>query len=328
MMKKLAACLCAAAFAVSVTGCGSSNQSGEQAQQQEATTAAENQGLTITDAIGRRVELKAQPQRIVVTSASFLEPLEALGGADRVVGRPDSHNQMPDYAKKLTSVGKVYQIDLEKVVACQPDLVILNKGMNEKLIDQLTDAGIPCIVLDMKSYNDVKQEVEIMGQLTGQSDKATELMQSMDQKIDDVKSKLPVQQSCRVAIIHSTSQGLSVQLDGSIAGSIAKMLGWDNVASHDTPLANDPDTAPYSLETLADENPEFIFVTSMGDPDELKANMEQTMQSDPAWSTISAVRDGHVYYLPQNLFLLSPGIHYPEAVETMAKCIYPGVFEK
>ena len=61
--------------------------------------------------------------------------------------------------------------------------------------------------------------------------------------------------------------------------------------------------------------------------DEIKGNMDQLMKSNPAWQTIPAVRDGRVYYLPQELFLLSPGIHYPEAVETMAKLVYPGVFQ-
>lgn len=322
-MKRILALLFAAVFAVSIAGCGTGNNVTEH---EEAVV--DSGQVTVADALGRRVTLEERPKRIVVTSASFLEPLEAVGGADQLVGRPDSKTQMPDYAKKLTSVGKVYQIDVEKVINCNPDLVILNKGMNDNLVDTLTQAGIPCIVLDMKSYNDVKQSIMTMARITGEVAKGSDLVNQMDGKIQAIKSKIPAQQSCRVAIIHSTNQGLSVQLDGSIAGSIAKMLDWENVADKDTPLANDPDTAPYSLETLAEENPEFIFVTSMGDADELKANMEQTIQSDPAWQSISAVRDGHIYYLPQNLFLLSPGIHYPEAVETMAKCVYPGVFKQ
>ena len=52
---------------------------------------------TIDDAMGRTVTLDKKPERIVVTSASFLEPLHEVGGD--VVGRPDSKTQMPDYAK-------------------------------------------------------------------------------------------------------------------------------------------------------------------------------------------------------------------------------------
>ncbi|WP_072023078.1 ABC transporter substrate-binding protein [Selenomonas sp. AE3005] len=298
-------------MALVLAGCG-----------QEAAKPANQSGYaTLTDDLGRQVELSKKPARIVVTSASFLEPLEAVGGADLVVGRPDSRTKMPEFAKDLPSVGKVYQIDTEKIIACQPDLVIINKGMNEKLVDTLEANGIKALVLDMKSYADVQKEVSTLAVVTGNKEKGEQLIKDMDEKIAAVKARIP-QEKRRVSIIHSTSQGLTVQLEGSIAGSVAKMLGWENVASGTKPLEKNPDAAPYSMETLVEQNPEIIFVTSMGKLSAIKASMEETMQG-PAWQSIPAVREKRVYYLPQELFLLSPGIHYPEAVETMAKCVYP-----
>ena len=298
-------------LALLMTGCG-----------QEKPQAADSANFAVvTDDLGRKVELKEKPSRIVVTSASFLEPLEAVGGADLVAGRPDSKTKMPDYAKDIASVGKVYQIDTEKVLACQPDLVIINKGMNEKLVDALEANGIKTLVLDMKSYDDVKREVATLAAVTGNPDKGQQLIHDMDDKIAAVKSSIP-QDRRKVSIIHSTNQGLTVQLDGSIAGSIANMLGWENVASGSQPLEKNPDAAPYSMETLVEQNPEIIFVTSMGKLEAIKASMEETMQG-PAWQSIPAVKNKQVYYLPQDLFLLSPGIHYPEAVAEMAKCVYP-----
>ena len=298
-------------LALLMTGCG-----------QEKPQAADSANFAVvTDDLGRTVELKEKPSRIVVTSASFLEPLEAVGGADFVAGRPDSKTKMPDYAKDIASVGKVYQIDTEKVLACQPDLVIINKGMNEKLVDALEANGIKTLVLDMKSYDDVKREVATLAAVTGNPDKGQQLIHDMDDKIAAVKSSIP-QDRRKVSIIHSTNQGLTVQLDGSIAGSIANMLGWENVASGSQPLEKNPDAAPYSMETLVAQNPEIIFVTSMGKLEAIKASMEETMQG-PAWQSIPAVKNKQVYYLPQELFLLSPGIHYPEAVAEMAKCVYP-----
>ena len=300
-----------------LSGCG---------PQPAATQDSSSAYVSIKDDMGRTVNLTKKPERIVVTSASFLEPLEAVDGADLVVGRPDSKTKMPAYAKSLSSVGKVYQVDAEKIIACNPDLVIVNKGMNEKLVDTLESNGIKTLVLDMKSYEDVKREVGILAQVTGAKDKGDALVADMDAKIQAVRDKIP-QDKRRVSVIHSTSQGLSVQLDGSIAGSIAKMLGWDNVAAGTTPLENNPDAAPYSLETLVSQNPELLFVTSMGELSTIKSEMDETMKTNPAWQSVDAVKQGRVYYLPQDLFLLSPGIHYPEAVEQMAKCVYPEVFK-
>ena len=193
--------------------------------------------------------------------------------------------------------------------------------MNEKLLNVLNQNKIPALILDMKSYDNVKNELEIFGELTENTDKSKEIIDDMDSKIKNIIDKMPKEKK-HVAILHSTAQGLTVQLDGSIAGNIVKMFGWENVASDMTPLEDNPDAAPYSLETLAEQNPEIIFVTSMGKIDEIKANMQKNIETNPAWKSIGAIKSNQLYYLPQDLFLLSPGLRYPEAVETMAKMIY------
>ena len=88
-----------------------------------------------------------------------------------------------------------------------------------------------------------------------------------------------------------------------------------------TPLENNPDAAPYSMETLAAQNPEIIFVTSMGNIDDIKKNMEASFAENAAWQTIGAVKNNRVYYLPQDLFLLSPALRYPDAVKFIANLI-------
>ena len=156
----------------------------------------------------------------------------------------------------------------------------------------------------MKSYDDVKNEVQVLAQITGEQQKGEQLINDMDAKIQAIKDKIP-RDTHRVSIIHTTNQGLSVQLEGSIAGCTARLLGWDNVAAGMTPLEKNPDAAPYSLETLVEQNPEILFITSMGKIEEAKAGMEKTMAENPAWQTVDAVKNGRVYYLPQDLFLLS-----------------------
>ena len=275
---------------------------------------------TITDDNGRTVSFDKKPERIVVTSASFLEPLYAVGG--EVVGRPDSKSKIPEAAKSVTNIGRVYQIDTEKVLALTPDLVILNRGMNEKLVETLAANHIKTLVIEMKSYEDVKREIGTFATLTGETAKGDELIRKMDADIEAVRTSIP-QEKKRVAIIHSTGQGLSVQLDGSIAGNIANILGWENTAAGMPALDKNPDAAPYSMETLVAQNPDIIFVTSMGEEAEIRASMEAMFAESPAWQSVSAVRDGRVYYLPQEMFLFSPGIEYPAAVKYMARLVYP-----
>ncbi|MBR3497759.1 MAG: ABC transporter substrate-binding protein [Selenomonadaceae bacterium] len=300
-----------------LSGCGAEKNSEPVEVSQEKIFAA------VEDDLGRKISLAKKPERIVVTSAGFLEPLHAVGA--EIVGRPNSKNKMPDWAKGLASVGAVYQIDVERLLSCAPDLVIINKGMNEKLLPVLEENKIPALVVELKTYDDVKRGLKIFSAVSGNTEAGEKIIREMDAEIKSVLDKMP-KEKLRVAILHSTAQGLSVQLDGSIAGSIVKMFGWENVAAGMTPLEKNPDAAPYSMETLAEQNPEIIFVTSMGDADEIKSNMLKAIAANDAWQAIGAVKNNRLYFLPQDLFLLSPGLHYPDAVRTMAKLIHPEKF--
>ena len=315
MIKKILVGICAAGILFS--GCGGEKVSEPVEVSQEKVFA------TIEDDLGRKIVLEKKPARVVVTSASFLEPLHAVGG--EIVGRPDSKNKMPDWAKNLPSVGAVYQIDVERLLSCAPDLVIVNKGMNEKLLPVLEENKISAAVVDLKTYDDVKRGLKMFATISGDIAAGEKIIADMDAKIKAIVDKVP-KKNLRVAILHSTAQGLSVQLDGSIAGSIAKMFGWENVASGMTPLEKNPDAAPYSMETLAEQNPEIIFVTSMGDINEIKSNMAKAIETNEAWQAIGAIKNNRLYYLSQDLFLLSPGLRYPDAVKQMAQLIYPENF--
>ena len=315
MIKKILVGICAAGLLFS--GCGGEKVSEPVEVSQEKVFA------TIEDDLGRKIILDKKPARIVVTSASFLEPLHTVGG--EIVGRPDSKNKMPDWAKNLPSVGAVYQIDVERLLSCAPDLVIVNKGMNEKLLPVLEENKISAAVVEMKTYDDVKRGLKMFATISGDVAAGEKIISNMDAEIKAIVDKVP-KKNLRVAILHSTAQGLSVQLDGSIAGSIAKMFGWENVASGMTPLEKNPDAAPYSMETLAEQNPEIIFVTSMGDINEIKTNMAKAIETNEAWQAIGAIKNNRLYYLPQDLFLLSPGLRYPDAVRQMAQLIYPENF--
>ncbi len=315
MGKKTIVLIISIMLAAVLAGCGARKQ---------AETPTGEIFAEITDVNGRTVKLKKKPERIIVTSSSFLEPLHEVGGD--VVARPDSKTNMPDYAKDKPSIGRTYNVDMEKLISYTPDLVIINKATNEKLIQPLEAAGIPVIVARLKSYEDVKNGLRQFAVITGHPEKAEAFIADMDKRIEEIKNRLP-KKELRVLILHSTSQGVSVQLDSSIAGSVANLLGFKNVASGMKAMENKPDTAPYSIETAVEQDPDVIFVTSMGKVDEIKESMEQTMATNPAWQSIPAVRDKKVYYLSQEHFLLSPCIHYPEAVEEMARLIYPEGFK-
>lgn len=302
---------------VLLTGCG---------MQAKETHKDEQHGyLTVKDDAEREVVLQHKPERIVVLSPSFLELLYAVDG--KAVGRPTMNAKLalPPQAKDVAEVGLVYNISVEKVVALKPDLVIAMQGMHDKLIPVLESNNIPVIVLKYKTYDDVFDKMALFGDIAGTKDKAHDLSQGMQAKIKEITDRLP-NQTKKIAILHATSKSVSLELDSSIAGNMAKLLHLQNVAAGSSPLDGSNEATPYSLEKLVENDPDMIFVVTMGNAAEIEKTMREDVESNPAWSALRAVQNKKVIFLPSDLFLLNPGLRMPEAVAYMAKIAYPEVY--
>ena len=149
----------------------------------------------------------------------------------------------------------------------------------------------------------------------------------MDEKISDVISKIPKDQPKKIVILHATPSTVTVELENSIAGNVAKKLGFTNVAAGTVAIKGKPEKAPYSMEVLVEKNPDIIFITSMGAKDKIEKRLQADVQGNPAYAALTAVKNNKVYVLPEDLFLLAPGLRYPEAVELMAKDVFPESFK-
>ena len=299
------------------TGCGD--------QSKQSLPGIQNAGyLTIRDDTGRIVNLEHKPEKIVVLSPSFIDLLYAVDG--KAIGRPNSNVKLiTTKALDIPEVGFVYNINIEKVVALQPDLVIAMQGMHDKLIPILESNNVPVIVIKYKTYDDVFDKIALFGDIVGTQQKSRGLIQDLKQKLKSIEDQLP-DKPVKIAILHATAKNVSLELGTSIAGSTANILHLQNVATNSNLLESSSDMAPYSLEKLVESDPDFLFIVTMGNTAELEKNMQENIENNPAWSSLRAVRDKKVVYLPSDLFLLNPGLRMPEAVEYMAKLVYPEIY--
>ncbi|MGI6092307.1 MAG: ABC transporter substrate-binding protein [Negativicutes bacterium] len=301
-------------------GCFSGNKSGPMQE-----SSPQSAYLTIKDSIGRTVTLPQKPERIVLLSPSFVNLLYSVDG--KAVGRPSSKTgTIPQMAQSVPEVGFVYNINLEKLAALQPDLVIGVQGMHEKLVPSMESSGVPIIILRYKTLEDNIEVTRLLGSISGTQAKAEQVIQNIQSQIKTIIAKLPADKSRKVAILHATAKSVTVELDTTIAGSIAKELGLVNVAAGSMPVNADNDTVPYSMEKLVENDPDIMFVVTMGDKAEIEKRMWADVQSNPAWNSLRAVKQKKVYFLPSELFLLNPGLRMPEAVEYMARLAYPEVY--
>lgn len=286
--------------------------------------------LTVTDDLGNEVTLEKTPERIVVLSPSHLNLLYDLGG--EAVGRTTlSPDRIPEGAEEIADIGHHTNVNVEEVLALEPDLVIGNTTLHKKLIPILEDSNIPFINLDMILLEDVKRNAKLVGEILGDREQAEAQIAELEQKITTIQEKINQyrgkEEPKKVAIFNITPSNVTVNRENTIPGEISQMLGLTNIAEGVPALEENPTQTAFSLEKVVEEDPDMIFVVHHGEKSKAEERMDIDMKNSPAWSTLTAVQNDQVHFLPGNLFLSNSGLHYDESIEYLAKLVYPEAFD-
>ncbi|ETA49470.1 ABC transporter substrate-binding protein [Ponticoccus alexandrii] len=136
---------------------------------------------TITDDVGRSVEVSLPIQRAVIFNRYSVEFARAIGAIDQVVGTGASTYRDPDYWPEFTETDVVGQgqnePNYEAIIAKNPDLVIMPRnGVYEEAARQLEPFGIPVMVITAWDTLKHVENVELMGKLFGQEEQAADLV--------------------------------------------------------------------------------------------------------------------------------------------------------
>ena len=306
-MKKLW-CLLLACFLCLAVGCGKESDSSHKS----------HAFYTLTDAVGNEVVLERKPEKIILLAPSFLNIMHAVGG-DFIAWANSPSEKPPDFAADKKTVGYTYQVNVEAIVSEKPDLVIGLKGLHSRLADTMQQNGIPFMQLSVSSYQEVMQAAEIFGDVTGHHEEGLQAAKKLENDMKTIVSAFP-DKKYTCAILHGTPHSVTLEGRGTIATETAELLYIQNIFVMGS--ATDMKLPPFSLESLAAKNPDIIFLTTMVMPGQQEGAFRKALLEQPAWGQLKAVKEGRVYFLPQKLFLSSPGMDYPEALRYMAHVVY------
>ena len=162
-----------------------------------------------------------------------------------------------------------------------------------------------------------------MGELYGKTDKAKEVINTYEKGVKAVTDKAAAEKTpAKVAVLRATGKSVTAETPKSICASMVDMLKMNNVITAHKDLKLDSKTVPYSLEQLSADDPDVIFIVTMGKQDEINKSLDESMRNNPAWAHLKAVQENHVYFLEPNLFLMNPGVKTPEALEKLYQLAY------
>ena len=144
--------------ALVLSGCGAADPPGQPATQSENTSASQATG-----------ELQ---RRIVSLAPHLTELVFAAGAGDALVGVVE-YSDYPVAAKSLPRIGDAFRIDIERVIALNPDLVLAwSSGNPQQMVDLVAAQGIPVTILEPVHLEQIAEQIEHIGNLAGTVAKA------------------------------------------------------------------------------------------------------------------------------------------------------------
>ena len=125
-----------------------------------AAAAAE---IRVTDDSGRSLTLQQPAQRIISLTPHMTELLFAAGAGGHIVGTVEYSNY-PPAAQRITRIGDSAQLDLERILALRPDLVVVwQYGNAQRQLDKLLRLGIPVYYNEPRRLADIARAIEQLG---------------------------------------------------------------------------------------------------------------------------------------------------------------------
>jgi iron complex transport system substrate-binding protein len=293
-----------------------------------AATPSEEPGtiypLTLTDDAGREVTLEAAPQRIVSLAPSNTEIVCALDACDRLVGVPEYQVGYPEDVlatiEDLPVVVSFGPVDREAIVAAEPDLILAagNEQTRTTDIDALTDLGYDVLVLYPESVAEVSADIELVGQALDAQTEAAAVTAEMAESVAVVEQVVTGTDRPRTFYEVGIYEGtIYTAGEDSFLASIVEAAGGE-------PITGDPLTTAIALEDLVTADPEVIV---LGDAAYDRTITADSVAARPGWNEMTAVAEGRVVPLPEDILITRPGPRIVDGLEALARAIHPEAFD-
>ena len=261
--------------------------------------------IEITDATGHMVTLEGVPKRIAIAGKATLMVQDAIYLFEEAVQNVvalENRNQSvfsflpvvdPGIAEK-----DIFEKNVgpEQIAAAQTDLVILKNSMAEKLGGPLEQIGIPVVYLDLETPEVFYQDIAVLGQVFGNTDRADEIIgfyQERVSRVEELVSKVGSDQMPSVLILEYSDQG------GEVAFKVPP-VSWLQTTMVETaggsPVWKSLEVSGgwtiINLEQIAAWDPDQIYIIDYsGNAAAVKADL----MTNPIWSNLRAVQDNKLF---------------------------------
>ena len=271
------------------------------------TWAIASAAVSAVDDDGRVVTLAAPARRIVSLAPHATELLFALDAGTRVVGASAASDWPPE-ARSLPRVGDARAIDLERIVALAPDLVVTWPYTAPAQVARLRARGVPVFVLDARSLDVLPSQFARLGRLLGDAGRAETLAAARAAQLEALRARY--RGAPRVVVFYEVWHAPLYTVGGGhlISQAIALCGGTNAFAAETVP-------APLvSVEAVLAARPQAIIAGSDG------GGRPAWLDEWRRWPTLPAVAGGELHAVDADLLHRS-GPRFIDGVESLCAVI-------
>lgn len=268
----------------------------------------------LVDQTGESIQIPVTPMRVLALAPSITEMVYSLGAEQRLLGATRFSNY-PSAAKLLPRIGSYVHLDLEKIVALQPDLCLAIKDGNpRRTVDAIKNFGIPVFAIDPRNIAQIKETFLTLGNILGAKKKAEAVVADIDHRLLQVRNSVSASRSRPRVFFQISDTPIVSAGKNSYIDQLITLAGGRNVAG------DLPEYPRYSWENLLLLQPEVVLISSMaGDksPEMLTAAWQQ-------WLEIPAVKNHQLHIVDADLFN-RPTLRLIDGLETLVRILHPKV---
>lgn len=272
------------------------------------------------DDLGREVVLTKKPQNVISLMGSYAETWTLAGGELKGVTSDAKTERNMNLPESVQIIGSVKEPNLEEILVLSPDFVILSADIesHKKISTTLKDLNIPHAFFEVEHFDDYLEMLKICTDITGKSELYKQNGTDIKSRIDAALKRSGNKNKPSILFIRAFSTGAKAKTEDNMTGKMLSELGCENIASRHESLLD-----TLSMEEIISENPDFIFVVTMGESSEKAlTSLKNGIQKNPAWSELKAVKNGRYNVLPKELFHYKPNAKWGEAYEYLSEILY------
>jgi iron complex transport system substrate-binding protein len=236
--------------------------------------------------------LDAQPLRIISLSPTATEMLYAVGAGAQVVA-VDEYSNYPEEAAALGTMLSGFEPNIEAISGFMPDLVIASYDPGT-LVEQLGALNIPVFIANAAtSIDNVYEQIEQIGLLTGHADTALQITAQMQTEIEAAIAGVvpPVEP---ISYFYELDNTLYSVTSNTFVGQIFNLFGLRNIADN---VESGNDYPQLSAEVVVSSDPDIIFLADTKCCNETAA----TVGARDGWSGLKAVTNNHIVELDDDV---------------------------